>query len=194
MSGDDLAVQRSIEQVTDRPSGERGNFIYLDGRAPGNISTWHANSGVSCGRQSTRSTSASDFDLLSSRLQLHEHRRTQNRERKCAENYNTWHSNFFLKLQSAFLVISNHNSFRVLFGKIASVYFIWKIYVGLYFSIGMAGPGNRNCANCIGTLSLPISQWSWLCNPTKHLQSDKQTLPDALTQCRCAVSLIFNWK
>jgi len=31
------------------------------------------------------------------------------------------------------LVISNHNSFRVLFDKIASVYFIFKIY--LYYSI-----------------------------------------------------------
>jgi len=32
------------------------------------------------------------------------------------------------------LVISNHNSFRVLFDKVASVYFVWKVY--LYFSIG----------------------------------------------------------
>jgi len=32
--------------------------------------------------------------------------------------------NVFLKLQSPFLVISNHSSFRVLFDKIASVYFI----------------------------------------------------------------------
>jgi len=31
--------------------------------------------------------------------------------------------NVFFKLQSAFLVIANHNSFRVLFDKIASVYF-----------------------------------------------------------------------
>jgi len=30
--------------------------------------------------------------------------------------------------------MSNRNSFRVLFDKIAFVYFIWKIY--LYFSIG----------------------------------------------------------
>ena len=35
---------------------------------------------------------------------------------------------------SIFLLISNHNSFRVLFDKIASVYFIWKIY--LYVNIG----------------------------------------------------------
>ena len=36
------------------------------------------------------------------------------------------------------LRISNHNSFRVLFDKIASVYFIRKIY--LYFSIGNGQP------------------------------------------------------
>ena len=32
--------------------------------------------------------------------------------------------NFFLKLQISILVISNHNSFRVLFDKITFVYFI----------------------------------------------------------------------
>jgi len=36
------------------------------------------------------------------------------------------------------MVISNHNSFRVLFDKIASVYFIYKIY--LYFSSGNGQP------------------------------------------------------
>jgi len=36
------------------------------------------------------------------------------------------------------LVISKHNGFRVLFDKITSVYFIWKIY--LYFSIGNVQP------------------------------------------------------
>jgi len=35
------------------------------------------------------------------------------------------------------LLISNHNSFRVLLDKIACVYFIWKKnYFGLYFSVG----------------------------------------------------------
>ena len=34
--------------------------------------------------------------------------------------------NFFRKLQSAFFVISNHNSFRVLFDKSSSIFFIWK--------------------------------------------------------------------
>jgi len=35
---------------------------------------------------------------------------------------------FFPETSISILVISNHNSFRVLFAKIASVYFIWKIY------------------------------------------------------------------
>jgi len=47
-------------------------------------------------------------------------------------------------------LISNHNSFRVMLDKIASVYFIWKI---LALSLEMASPGNQHCVNCIGTLS-----------------------------------------
>ena len=42
--------------------------------------------------------------------------------------------NLFFKTAIGILVISNHNSFRVLFDKIASMYFYCKIY--LYFSIG----------------------------------------------------------
>jgi len=46
--------------------------------------------------------------------------------------------NLFSNAISIF-VISNHNSFRVLYvDKIASVYFIWKIY--LYFSTGCGQP------------------------------------------------------
>jgi len=46
---------------------------------------------------------------------------------KRAENYNKRHTKVFsLKLQPAFLVISNCNSFRVLFDKIASVYIYLK--------------------------------------------------------------------
>jgi len=48
------------------------------------------------------------------------------------------------------LLILNHNSFRVLFEKTASVCFIWKIY--LYFSIVNGQP--RELA--IGTFSFPI--------------------------------------
>ena len=41
----------------------------------------------------------------------------------------------------------------MLFDKIASVYFIGKIY--FYFCNGNASPGNQHCANCISTLSFP---------------------------------------
>jgi len=55
------------------------------------------------------------------------------------------------KTDISILVISNHNSFRVLFDKIAFVYFIWKyIYI---LALEMASPGNQHCANCIGALS-----------------------------------------
>jgi len=57
---------------------------------------------------------------------------------KCAENYNKWHSKFIFLTAISILPISNHNSFRVLFDKIASIYFICKIY--LYFSIGNGQP------------------------------------------------------
>jgi len=54
-----------------------------------------------------------------------------NRERKCAENYDT--VNLFLWNCHHHFGSSNRNNFRVLFDEIASIYFIWKIY--LYFSI-----------------------------------------------------------
>jgi len=53
---------------------------------------------------------------------------TPDGERKCAGIYNKWHNIFFSYTAISILVISNHNGFRVLFDKIASVYFIWKIY------------------------------------------------------------------
>jgi len=60
-------------------------------------------------------------------------------ERKSAENNNKWLSKFIFKLQScSILLISNHDSFWVLFDKIVSVYFIWKIY--LYLGIGNGQP------------------------------------------------------
>ena len=52
------------------------------------------------------------------------------------------------------MVISKQNSFRVLFDKIASEYFIWKISDIL--ASEMVSPGNQHCANCIGTLSFPF--------------------------------------
>jgi len=43
----------------------------------------------------------------------------------------------------------------VLFDRIVSVYFIFEKYI--YISaLEMASPGNRHCANCIGTLSFPV--------------------------------------
>jgi len=42
---------------------------------------------------------------------------------------NTIGLNLFFKTAISILLISNHNSFRVLFDKIPSVYFIGKIYI-----------------------------------------------------------------
>ena len=47
-------------------------------------------------------------------------------ERKCAENYNKYRNRFLFLTAISILVNSNHNSFRVLFDRIASVYFILK--------------------------------------------------------------------
>ena len=79
-----------------------------------------------------------------------------NGERKCAENYNKQHNKFIFQTAISILLISNHNSFRVLFDKIASVYFIWKknIYI---LALEMASPENQHCANCICTLSFPMA-------------------------------------
>jgi len=64
--------------------------------------------------------------------------------------------NLFFKTAINILVISNHNSFRVLFDKIATVYIIRKIHLGLYLSIGNGRPMEHALcgANGIGTLSL----------------------------------------
>jgi len=43
------------------------------------------------------------------------------------------------------LVISNHNSFRVLFDKIASVYSLFEKYIYI-LSLEMISPGNQHCA------------------------------------------------
>ena len=51
--------------------------------------------------------------------------------------------NLFSKTAISILLISNHDSFRVPFDKIASVYFIWQLY--LYFVLEMAIPGNWHC-------------------------------------------------
>jgi len=43
------------------------------------------------------------------------------------------------------LPISNHNSFRVLFDKIAFVYILFGKYIYI-LALEMASPGNRHCA------------------------------------------------
>jgi len=55
------------------------------------------------------------------------------------------------------LAISNHNSFRALFDKIASVgyFYLKKKYIYI-LALKMANPGNQLCASCIGTVSLPV--------------------------------------
>jgi len=62
--------------------------------------------------------------------------------------------NLFFKTAFTILVISNHNSFRVLFDKIASVgpTFYLKKYMYI-LALEMASPGIQHCASCIGTLS-----------------------------------------
>ena len=85
--------------------------------------------------------------------------------------------NLFYKTAVSILVISNNNTFRVLFDKIASAYFIGKyIYI---LALEMASPGNLHCVNCIGTLSFPIVKlltvWSQV---TVFLRQDlRLTLP-----------------
>jgi len=79
-------------------------------------------------------------------------------EPKCAENYrinNTVHLLFF-KTASRISVISNHDSSRVLFDEIASTHFIWEKY---FSTENGAGPVNRHCASCIGTLSFAIHSY-----------------------------------
>jgi len=61
----------------------------------------------------------------------------------------------FFKTAITILLIFNHNSFRVLVDKIASVYFSWKknIYI---LALETASPRNQHCANCFGTLPFSV--------------------------------------
>jgi len=63
--------------------------------------------------------------------------------------------NLLFKTAISILAISNRNSFRVLFDKIAFVYFGRKKYIYI-LALETASPGNRHCASCIGTLSFPV--------------------------------------
>ena len=82
--------------------------------------------------------------------------------------------NLFLTAISI-LPIWNHKSFRMLFYKFASLYFILKYILALE----MASPEKQHCANCIGTLSFHISN-------TKLLSTAVQLSAKHVTQsCRC---------
>jgi len=52
------------------------------------------------------------------------------------------------------LLISQHNSFRLLFDKNASYILFEKKHIYI-LALEMASSGNQHCANCIGTLSFP---------------------------------------
>ena len=72
-------------------------------------------------------------------LVSHSYSASAYRKRKCAENYNKWHHKVIFLTATSIMVISNDHSFRVPFDKIASAYFIWKMF--LYFSVGNGQPG-----------------------------------------------------
>jgi len=59
----------------------------------------------------------------------------------------------FLKTAISILVISNHNSFRVSFDKIASVACILFEKCIYILALEMVSTGNQHFADCIGTLS-----------------------------------------
>ena len=82
-------------------------------------------------------------------------------------------------------VISNHNSFRVLFDEIACVYFIWKIY--LYFSIGNGQ--RREPALCQSYRHTFVRYWTdcsagdvgWQDEPMSRWRQDEDTVAE--TEC-----------
>jgi len=59
------------------------------------------------------------------------------------------------KTAISILVISNHNSFRVLLIKLLP-YILFEKYIYI-LALELASLGNRHCAICIGTLSLPVT-------------------------------------
>jgi len=64
---------------------------------------------------------------------------------------------FIFKTAISILLISNHNSFRVLFDKIASVpYMLFEKYIYI-LALEMASPEKQHCATSICTHSFPIA-------------------------------------
>jgi len=85
-----------------------------------------------------------------------------NRERKCAENHNKWHNNFFLNCNQHFANFKIITVSWCCLTKLLLYIFVQK-YIQL-LALEMASPGNQHCANCIGTLSFPISShvYKWI--------------------------------
>jgi len=63
---------------------------------------------------------------------------------------------FFLELQSAFWLISNHNSVRVLFHNIASVYFMFKNIVGFVAAAVSMPMGGCRAIRPVGDVSVTV--------------------------------------
>jgi len=65
---------------------------------------------------------------------------------------------FFSSTAISISVISNHNSFRVLFDKKTIPYILFEkcIYI---LAVETASAVNRHCASCIGTLSFPVLRY-----------------------------------
>ena len=98
-----------------------------------------------------------------------------------------------VKTAISILVISNHDSFGVLFDKIASICFIRK--KGIYIlALKMASPGNQHCASCIGTLSFLVVMNApvYVCSRA-YRQNHVSNLYQILFVCfvRCSV---FLWR
>jgi len=61
----------------------------------------------------------------------------------------------FFKTAISILVISNHNSYGVLFDKLLP-YILFEKYIYI-LALETARPENQHCANCIGTFSFPAA-------------------------------------
>jgi len=70
--------------------------------------------------------------------------------------------NLLLETAVSILLISNHDSFRVLSDKIASVYVLFEKYI-YTLALEMASPGNRHCANCISAHFRSLSLQAYGC-------------------------------
>ena len=74
--------------------------------------------------------------------------RPNNRERKCAENYNKWHAKYFFLIQT--ITVSECCLIKLL------PHILFEKYINI-LALEMASRGNRHCANCIGTLWFPVA-------------------------------------